>query len=629
MKEHGSPGGARVVVIGGTGESGRRILRVLRARHPQLQLCCAARRPRPHELPAGVASATLDMRDSEAALALLCQFDLAIIALGPMDAFGAAPHALCLQAGIDCIDINDSLASAEAILALDGEARRAGRTILTGMGLAPGLSGLLLMKLAREQASPAGVYRSRFYAGAAYGGGETSPYAILDSFKPDIEVLRQGKRRHEAAPWHDGHASFLFPGQAKAAPLIAYSAPEVAALAAPRGRSGVAAQVMTFDPRYHIQFLTPGAARFFGRIGRWKGMRQRLARMFFNSGQSVKKRKNADADCSLWVYPDDRPEDGWLLHGAMSSYDFTALMACAATDTLLAGALGTDAGAYSVEHLAPDGHDALEAALRRYGVTCRRAGALRHKEDPLHFGWCQPVDGGAASLAHYGACWYDIVVHPRMTALQTRYLTDSAIWGLLRSQVRGLAFAGFVCRVMLRWRAHYAALAPLRAAHADHAAQWARITRDISMFTSGYSRARELLGQNEAFALYRRMFLETGRMEMRWLWPVPEVIAETAEPALAVRDYWLAFVGRCEELGLLRGRRSEHGYAIEYCAYAEMFFLLGCPELANVVREMEHEALGYMAAQAGVEVCWRAGANGSASVSIEALEASGAVRGAA
>ena len=193
MKEHNSPGGARVVVIGGTGESGRRILRVLRARHPQLQLCCAARRPRPHELPAGVASATLDMRDSEAALALLCQFDLAIIALGPMDAFGAAPHALCLQAGIDCIDINDSLASAEAILALDGEARRAGRTILTGMGLAPGLSGLLLMKLAREQASPAGVYRSRFYAGAAYGGGETSPYAILDSFKPDIEVLRQGK----------------------------------------------------------------------------------------------------------------------------------------------------------------------------------------------------------------------------------------------------------------------------------------------------------------------------------------------------------------------------------------------------------------------------------------------------
>ncbi len=54
--------------------------------------------------------------------------------------------------------------------------------------------------------------------------------------------------------------------------------------------------------------------------------------------------------------------------------------------------------------------------------------------------------------------------------------------------------------------------------------KWQTITKDISMFTSGYSCARELLGQEVAYTQYRRMFLDTGKMEMRWLWPKPRNI---------------------------------------------------------------------------------------------------------
>lgn len=608
---------ARIVVIGGNGETGRRILRMLRARHPTLILTSASRRAAIGDhLPPDVRHIAIDMRDSDSAIAVLRQFDLAILALGPMNAFAATPHALCLQAGIDCIDINDNLDAADAILALDSEASRAGRRILTGMGLAPGLSTLLLMQLARELASPSGTYRSRFYAGAAYGGGESSPHAILDSFRSQRTCLTQGQRCQESTPRRDARHQFHFPGQREALPLIPYSSPEIAGLASARRRTGCAA-IATLDARYHIQFLSPGMASLFARLDRGRGMRQRLARLFYSNGQSIKRRKNADPDCSLWVYPDDRPQDGLLVHGGISSYDFTAAMACAAVETMLDRALDVQAGAHAVEHLPDTAHAALSAALRSHGVTYRRASDLQYQRDPLHFGWCQIVADKGEDWPHYAQCWYDIALHPRMSALQTRYLTESALWRQLKASLSPLGLARFVARVMLHWRRHYIALAPMRKRHATQAGHWARITRDISMFTAGYSQARALLGQEQAFTLYRRMFLDTGRMEMRWLWPMPEVVAESASPEVGIRAYWQAFAERCRELGLLSGNSTAQGYDVAYCAYADMFGQLECPELGNLVREMECEALTYMASASRVRIDWRQEKYGRASIRIE------------
>jgi hypothetical protein len=613
---HEIPASKKVIVIGGTGETGRRILRALQARCPHLRLSCAARRAdRGETLPAGISRVGLDIDDPASAVPVLRQFDLAIIALGPMDAFGARPHQLCLEAGIDCVDVNDSLGAADAIQVLHERAQAQGLRILTGMGLTPGLSGLLLMKLVAEQASASGTYRSRFYAGAAYGGGEASPYVLLDSFKPNLTTLRNGQRETQPAPWDDPHSQFTFAGHASPAPLIAYSAPEIAGLGERHGVNP-GAGIKTLDYRYSIQFLSPRSARFMGRLSRFKGMRKRLAGMFYKSGQSMKKRKNADPDCCLWVYPDDRPADGWVVHGCISSYDFTALTACAAAQWLLASHVQASPGVYSMEQLPAAAHQAIESRLRHYGVTARRARELDYARDPLQFGWCQVVTGSARDLPHFGQCWYDALMHPRMAKLQARYGTDSAVWARLRENKRGLALGAFVVSFLWRWRRHFRALDILRNQHSHHSAEWVRITRDISMFTSGYSRVRDLLGMQEAFALYREMFLATGKMEMRWLWPVAEVISATDDPASAVRDYWQAFMARYQTLGLLKGQRTEHGYRIDHCTFAEMFTRLGCPELNELMREMEHEALRYMARLAAVDIDWQSSGNGLVTVSL-------------
>ncbi|GGJ87002.1 saccharopine dehydrogenase NADP-binding domain-containing protein [Pseudomonas matsuisoli] len=610
------PRSTSVLVIGGSGETGQRILGALQARHPDWTLTCASRHAgRALDLPPTIRRVALDAQDTSALVSHLEHHDLVVLAAGPIDVLGASVHQACLQAGVDCVDINDSLEAADAIFALQGEAVARQCRLLTGMGLTPGLSGLLLMKLVREGASTLGVYRSRFYAGAAYGGGAASPYVILDSFAREKTLLVDGVRQQGEVP----PGSFHFPGQTKSLPLFAHAAPEIAGLAGASNRSETGA-IRTLDYRYHIQFLSPGMANLFGRLARWPGMRERLAKMFHKSGQSMKRRKAADRDCSLWVYPDDRPEAGWVLHGEISSYDFTALSACAAVELLLERHVQVAPGVHGMEQLPAPAHEAIEASLRRYGITARRADDLARPDEPLPFGWCSVVTGEAASLRHFGCCWYDCEPHPRMVALQKTYLTDSVIWARLRAALPGVRFAGFVARFLRRWRQHHRALASYRRRYPDQAASWSRITRDVSMFTSGYSLARDVLGQAEAFALYRQMFLDTGRMEMRWLWPAPEVMAATNDPVRSTHQYWSAFVARYQALGLLTAEISDDGVEIRQCTFADMFTLLGCPELSLLMREMEEEALRHLGSQTGAVIDWHTGEAGRAEVRITATQ---------
>ncbi|MDF5906498.1 hypothetical protein P4132_04770 [Pseudomonas aeruginosa] len=193
-----------------------------------------------------------------------CRADLAIIALGPMHVHGSTPHQLCIEAGVDCIDINDSLVVAEQVLALQAVAAQSKRAVFTGMGFTPGLSSMLIAELADQHASHTGTYRIRACMGAAYGGGETSPYAILSSFRPQIATLVAGAHQSVPTPWRDGLERFSFPGQQVPVETIPFSPLEAVSLAS--SCSALAGVVSNLDARYHIQYLKQGFARMLARI---------------------------------------------------------------------------------------------------------------------------------------------------------------------------------------------------------------------------------------------------------------------------------------------------------------------------------------------------------------------------
>lgn len=617
----------RVLVLGGSGESGRRIVDHLARRYPEWRVTSAARRPQ--SVPTGPGNRRVmefDIRDRARALATLAEHDLAIIAMGPMHAYGAEPHRLCLEAGIDCIDINDNLGVADEVLGLHEHACESGRLVLTGMGFTPGLSSLLLAKLAAQCAAPNGHYHIRVCMGAAYGGGESSPYAILSSFSRRIQVLDGGRRQVQDTPWKDAQRYFVFPGHSHPVEMIPFSALEVASQTADRNRASMA--IARVDARYHIQYLKQGFARFMSSFDLGPSTLDRLARMFYASGQSMKLKKDADPDTVLWVYPDGAPQRGLLIHGVISSYDLTALMACSTVDAWAQGNLAGYQGVYTADQLAPSTCEQIAGHLARRGVSSKPADVQALQEQGLYFGWVQAVSGDeVGQLRHYGCNWYTAPPHPKMVPLQKRFLLESAVWAGLRQRCRGTGFMAFVVSTLRRWRRHYKMLADFRRRdNGPLAEKWKLVTRDISMFTSGYSRACDVLGRGEALRLYGRMFLETGRMEMRWLWPDAAVFLAFERPWRAVCDYWLAFMRGCQELGVLRYTVHDDGgrlrCEIDHCAYAEMFHLLGCPELARLVREMERDALSYMASQSGLHLEWETMECGRAKIELQPLAGS-------
>ncbi len=611
---------SRIIVLGGSGETGKRIVNYLSASYPQISIASAARRPQENvSKKNNVTVEQLDIDEQEQAIEILKKYDLAIIALGPMERYGNKPHQLCLKAGIDAIDINDSLVAADKILSLHEHAIAAERQVFTGMGFAPGLSTLLLTQLAREKASSTGNYHCRLYMGAAYGGGETSPYAVLASFSKKLDCFRDNQRVQCDTPWQDEHAKFQFPAQKKAVDLIPFATPEVAGLAS--GRLPDDLMIASLDSRYHIQYLSQGFARLLAKFNFGESMINRLAKKFFSGGQSMKNKKDADPDTTLWVYPEDAMEQGLMVHGVISSYDLTALMACSVTDCWLNDKLQSYQGVFAVEHLEQQTCKDLHSALTTRGVTIRRSSKENYEEADVNFGWSDTPVSKVSKLRNYGENWYSFeCAHPKMAALQQRFLFDSDIWKSLKQKLHFLSFTSFVITTMFRWKSHNKRLAAYREKDGELTmTRWRAITKDMSMFTSGYSRAREILGKEVAFKQYRKMFLETGRMEMRWLWPKPEVFAAFSDPAQSIIDYWSAFMRNYASLGLFDVKLDDSDSSvlvcdIKRCAYAKMFFELGCGELASLVREMEQEALAFICSQSGLQLEWQHKEKGEARV---------------
>ena len=88
----------KIIVLGGHGETGRRIVGNLSLRYPDLQVTIGSRRAAPAS-DGTTPIVRIDTNDRVQALEVLSHYDLAIIALGPMHVHGSTPHQLCIEAG--------------------------------------------------------------------------------------------------------------------------------------------------------------------------------------------------------------------------------------------------------------------------------------------------------------------------------------------------------------------------------------------------------------------------------------------------------------------------------------------------------------------------------------------------
>ncbi len=108
---------------------------------------------------------------------------------------------------------------------------------------------------------------------------------------------------------------------------------------------------------------------------------------------------------------------------------------------------------------------------------------------------------------------------------------------------------------------------------------------------------------------------------MRNLWPEPQLFSAFADPNQAALYYWLTFMRHYAALEVMHfavdaQEPDQLTCRITDCAYAKMFVERGCPELANLVREMEHEALMHLFSHTQLNIDWQSGDNGEVTIII-------------
>ena len=335
------------------------------ARDASVRVDVGARRPGRSSAPESIGRRVVDVADERAARAALSLYDLVVIAIGPFERFGSRAHKLCIEAGVGCIDINDSFDVARDVFALSDLAERNGVLTLTGMGLSPGLTTLLLLDVLEAERPTASRIRQRLFVGGDQQAGIGAIRAMLSSFADRVPEVRDGDCVLVASDDESDERLYAFGFDQPPVRVVHYSTPEAWTL--PRARPDLAATVGRFDYRVHFEGMplpfvsllrhakllrTPAATAGLSHVvhavhdlGRRRRTRRVVARVEATAGAGVTL---ASAE-------------------AGSSYEATASFAAAIGALALNGGLDVSAGVHSLESAMAD-RRALRAQLGSRGI---------------------------------------------------------------------------------------------------------------------------------------------------------------------------------------------------------------------------------------------------------------------
>ena len=154
---HDAPRGrtTKVFAIGGTGRIGRASSKILAANEIVSQVAIAARDLRlAKEAAADLGSKGMaievDATDEARLASLARDYDLVVNTAGPDFRVALPVTRAAISAGVHCCDIAADGPSLEKVLALDGQAKEAGVTVVTGIGHVPGMSNLIMQHAANR-----------------------------------------------------------------------------------------------------------------------------------------------------------------------------------------------------------------------------------------------------------------------------------------------------------------------------------------------------------------------------------------------------------------------------------------------------------------------------------------------
>ncbi|PMB23818.1 saccharopine dehydrogenase NADP-binding domain-containing protein, partial [Fischerella thermalis] len=219
----------KILVVGGTGVAGKFIVNDILKYIPNVQIDIGSRNINTSFRKAyeKIGKVKIDINDSQAAIKIIKNYDLVIFALGPFGLFGNRPHKICCEAGVDCIDINDEIDVTMNIFALDEFARAKGVKILTGMGLCPGLTTLLLLLVLKTSTQGEKILHLRLFLNRTKEIGLASVQTALNFYRQNIHIISNGSFCCIENNYNDElKRDFLFPNFDNYVPIIYGSSSE-------------------------------------------------------------------------------------------------------------------------------------------------------------------------------------------------------------------------------------------------------------------------------------------------------------------------------------------------------------------------------------------------------------------
>lgn len=186
-----------VVVLGGCGDMGSHVVQDLLS-HSDATVTIADYRVaeaqrRARELGDRVRGVFVDANNRDSLLGAMRGADVVVGCIGPFYEFAPRMARAAIAARVPYVDICDDYGPMAELFAMDEEARRAGVTIITGLGWTPGLSNLMARRAA-EQLDRVDEIRIAWAGGAADSQGLAVIMHLLYAITGEVPSFRNGQQ---------------------------------------------------------------------------------------------------------------------------------------------------------------------------------------------------------------------------------------------------------------------------------------------------------------------------------------------------------------------------------------------------------------------------------------------------
>lgn len=156
------------------------------------------------------AAVKVDVRDTDALTQLIKGYDVVCNMAGPNYLNAVSVVRASIAAGVSMVDVSDDWAATLEILDLHDEAKKAGITVIVGLGASPGVTNVLARRGADILDRTDEVHTAWIMQGSDLGGPALCAHLLYSL--PDRAFVFQDGKMQEVRPFVDGKEILDFPG---------------------------------------------------------------------------------------------------------------------------------------------------------------------------------------------------------------------------------------------------------------------------------------------------------------------------------------------------------------------------------------------------------------------------------